>query len=119
LYTHSYVNTQKAILAGILEASIKPLRFSQFIKEYGLDSGMVFGMNKMLKIYEYNFFLNRIIFLDIFDELVKSGQIKGQLFGGRQEMSAVFVPDIYTQAQQKYVESFFKQNGYIGELFYE
>ena len=119
MYTHSYVNTQKAILAGILEASIKPLRFSQFIKEYGLDSGMVFGMNKMFKIYEYNFFLNRIIFLDIFDELVKSGQIKGQLFGGRQEMSAVFVPDIYTQAQQKYVESFFKQNGYIGELFYE
>jgi len=33
-------------------------------------------------------------------------------------MSAVFVPDIYTQAQQKYVESFFKQNGYIGEIFY-
>ena len=45
---------------------------------------------------------------------MKTGQIKGQLFGGRQEMSAVFVPEIYTKAQRKYVESFFKQNGYIG-----
>ena len=45
LYTHDYVNTQKAKLLGVLEASIKPIRFSQFIKEYGLDSGMIFGKN--------------------------------------------------------------------------
>lgn len=46
LYTHDYVNTQKVKLLGVLEASIKPIRFSQFIKEYGLDSGMIFGKNK-------------------------------------------------------------------------
>ena len=43
LYTHYYVNIQKAMLAGILEAAIKPIRFSQFIKEYALDIGMIFG----------------------------------------------------------------------------
>jgi len=42
------VNSQKAILVGILEASIKPIRFAQFIKEYGLDSGMVFGMRNKI-----------------------------------------------------------------------
>ena len=31
-------------------------------------------------------------------------------------MSAVFVPEIYTKAQQKYIESFFKQNAYIGNF---
>lgn len=51
---------------------------------------------------------------DIFDELLSSGQIKGTLYGGKQEQSAVFVPEIYTKAQKQYVESFFKQNGYIG-----
>ena len=31
------------------------------------------------------------LFLDIFNELFSAGQIKGTLFGGKQEMSAVFV----------------------------
>ena len=29
-------------------------------------------------------------------------------------MSAVFVPNIYTKAQEQYVIAFFKQNGYVG-----
>lgn len=43
LYTLNYVNTQKALLAGVLEASIKPIRFSQIIKEYNLDGAITFG----------------------------------------------------------------------------
>lgn len=50
---------------------------------------------------------------ETFDSLVSSGQIKGSLFGGKSEMSAVFVPAIYIKAQEQYVMSFFKQNGYI------
>lgn len=50
---------------------------------------------------------------ETFDALVSSGQIKGSLFGGKSEMSAVFVPAIYIKAQEQYVMSFFKQNGYI------
>lgn len=53
-------------------------------------------------------------FTDIFNDLLTSGQIKGTLFGGKQEMSAVFVPEFYAKAQKQYVDSFFKQNGYIG-----
>jgi hypothetical protein len=93
LYTHNYVNTQKSLLAGVLEASIKPVRFSQIVKDFNLDSGLIF---------------------ELFDELVASVQIKGSLFGSRQVTSAVFVPSIFAKAQQQYVMSFFKQNGYIG-----
>ncbi|CAF0946717.1 unnamed protein product [Brachionus calyciflorus] len=92
LYTLNYVNTQKALLSGLLEASIKPIRFAQLTKEFNLDSGMIF---------------------DIFDELISSGQIKGSLYGGRQVATAVFVPQIFIKAQEQYVLSFFKQNGYI------
>ena len=56
------------------------------------------------------FFLQSI---ETFETLIGNGQIKGSLFGGKQEMSAVFVPAIYIKAQEQYVMSFFKQNGYI------
>ncbi len=48
-----------------------------------------------------------MIFKDIFDELLLNDHIRGQLIGGRNEMSAVFVPEYYTKAQQKYIESLF------------
>lgn len=51
--------------------------------------------------------------VETYDNLIFSGQIKGSLYGGRQEMSAVFVPEIYVKAQQQYVQSFFNQNGYV------
>jgi hypothetical protein len=92
LYTHNYVNTQRSILSGVLEASIKPVRFSQIAKDFNLDSSLIF---------------------ELYDDLINSGQIKGSLLGGRQVMAAVFVPTIFTKAQQQYVSSFFKQNGYI------
>ncbi len=38
------------------------------------------------------------------------------MFGGRQEMSAVFVPEIYVKAQAQYVKSFFNQNGNLGKI---
>lgn len=53
---------------------------------------------------------------DVLDELIKSGQIKGSLHGGRQALSAVYVPDFFVKAQKQYVEAFLKQNGYIGKL---
>lgn len=42
IYTHNYVNNQKALVAGVLESSIKPIRLSHLIKEYNIDSGMIF-----------------------------------------------------------------------------
>ena len=43
LYTFNFVNKQKALLKGSLEACLKPVRFSQIIKEHNLENGMIFG----------------------------------------------------------------------------
>ena len=66
-------------------------------------------MYKFCIQYEYD-----STYKDNFNELLSTGQIRGKLFGGKQEMSAVFLPEFYHKAQKKYVDSFFKQNGYIG-----
>lgn len=49
----------------------------------------------------------------LLEELVNAGRLKGTVVGGRQD-KAVFVPDIYSRTQNKWVDSFFKQNGYLG-----
>ncbi|KAI1241074.1 hypothetical protein IHE44_0009534 [Lamprotornis superbus] len=48
----------------------------------------------------------------LLEELVNAGRLKGTVVGGRQD-KAVFVPDIYSRTQNKWVDSFFKQNGYL------
>lgn len=47
------------------------------------------------------------------EELVNTSRLKGTVVGGRQD-KAVFVPDIYARTQSNWVDSFFKQNGYLG-----
>lgn len=47
-YTLNFVNSQRALLAGALEACIKPIRIGQLVKEYNLETAMVFGMSKAL-----------------------------------------------------------------------
>ena len=42
-YTLNFVSNQRALLAGALEACIKPIRIGQLVKEYNLENAMVFG----------------------------------------------------------------------------
>ena len=49
------------------------------------------------------------------DSLINNGQLAGSLTGGRQE-KAVYIPTVYTKAQEDWIDSFFKQNGYLGKL---
>ncbi|KAI6071361.1 E3 UFM1-protein ligase 1 [Aix galericulata] len=48
----------------------------------------------------------------VLEELVNAGRLKGTVVGGKQD-KAVFVPDIYARTQSNWVDSFFKQNGYL------
>lgn len=91
-YTLNFIMKQKALLTGALEACIKPIRIEKLVKEYNLEARIVF---------------------ETYDALIASEQIKGTLFGGKQAMSAVFVPAIYNKAQEQYVKAFFNQNGYV------
>lgn len=45
--------------------------------------------------------------------MVSEGRLAG-VVQGRQD-KAVFVPDIYTRTQLAWIESFYDQNGYIGQ----
>ena len=55
------------------------------------------------------FFLTAIL-----DDLLKQGRLSGSVSSGRQDKS-VFYPDIYTRAQNQWLDSFYAQNGYLGE----
>uniref|UniRef100_A0A2K6F5D1 E3 UFM1-protein ligase 1 n=1 Tax=Propithecus coquereli TaxID=379532 RepID=A0A2K6F5D1_PROCO len=50
--------------------------------------------------------------ITVLEELVNSGRLRGTVVGGRQD-KAVFVPDIYSRTQSTWVDSFFRQNGYL------
>ena len=50
----------------------------------------------------------------IIEELTKSGRLAGSISGGRKD-KAQFIPDIYTQSQNEWVDNFYKQNGYLGK----
>lgn len=53
----------------------------------------------------------------VLEELVNTGRLKGMVVGGRQD-KAVYIPDIYSKTQNTWVDSFLRQNGYLGMCFY-
>ncbi|XP_053396897.1 E3 UFM1-protein ligase 1-like isoform X3 [Mercenaria mercenaria] len=60
-------------------------------------------------IQQYKF--QERIFLSSLEELVNSKVLHGTL-SGRQD-NATYIPDIYTKSQNEWVDSFYKQNGYL------
>ena len=55
------------------------------------------------------------VFPEIIEELIGEGRVKGQVSGSVTE-SAIFIPSIHSQTQNQWIENFFKQNDYLGEL---
>ncbi|CAF0952210.1 unnamed protein product [Rotaria sordida] len=91
LYTENYVRLQQNILIGYLQAAFLPVRINE--------------INKNTRVNE-NLIQNLII------NLIRDNRINGNLIGTTKE-NAIFYPKLYTDAQAKYIESFFSQNGYI------
>ena len=54
----------------------------------------------------------------VLEELVNTGRLKGTVVGGRQD-KAVYIPDIYSKTQNSWVDSFLRQNGYLGTHIYQ
>ena len=54
-------------------------------------------------------------FIAVADELIYSKRIKGSISGGRQANVSTYIPDIYSRSQSEWVDSFLKQNGYLGK----
>jgi hypothetical protein len=66
----------------------------------------VISILEKIKIYLFFFILGLIV------NLIRENRINGNLIGTSKENS-IFYPKVYTDAQSKYIESFFSQNGYI------
>ncbi|KAK2497694.1 hypothetical protein MC885_002246 [Smutsia gigantea] len=91
IFTEAFVARHKARIRGLFSAITRPTAVNSLISKYGFQEQLLYSL---------------------LEELVNSGRLQGTVVGGRQD-KAVFVPDIYSKTQSTWVDSFFRQNGYL------
>ncbi|XP_040839724.1 E3 UFM1-protein ligase 1 [Ochotona curzoniae] len=91
IFTEAFVARHKARIRGLFSAVTRPTAVNSLISKYGFQEQLLYS---------------------VLEELVNSGRLRGTVVGGRQD-KAVFVPDIYSKTQSAWVDSFFRQNGYL------
>ncbi|XP_073672653.1 E3 UFM1-protein ligase 1 [Garra rufa] len=91
IFTQAFLSRHKACICGLFSAITRPTQISNLVNLYGFQENMLYS---------------------VLGELVNSGRLKGSVVGGRQD-KAVYIPDIYSKAQNTWVDSFLKQNGYL------
>ncbi|XP_074043293.1 E3 UFM1-protein ligase 1 [Macrotis lagotis] len=91
IFTEAFVARHKARIRGLFSAITRPTPVISLISRYGFQEQLLYT---------------------VLEELVNCGRLKGAVVGGRQD-KAVFVPDIYSRTQSNWVDSFFRQNGYL------
>ncbi|KAM9665173.1 E3 UFM1-protein ligase 1 isoform 1-T1 [Trichechus inunguis] len=91
IFTEAFVAQHKARVRGLFSAITRPTAVNPLISKYGFQEQLLYS---------------------VLEELVTSGRLRGTVVGGRQD-KAVFVPDIYSRTQSTWVDSFFRQNGYL------
>lgn len=91
IFTEAFVARHKARIRGLFSAITRPTAVNSLISKYGFQEQLLYS---------------------VLEELVSTGRLRGTVVGGRQD-KAVFVPDIYSRTQSTWVDSFFRQNGYL------
>ncbi|XP_054826044.1 E3 UFM1-protein ligase 1 isoform X2 [Eublepharis macularius] len=91
IFTEAFVTRHRARIRGLFSAITWPTAVINLITRHGFQEHLLYS---------------------VLEDLVNSGRLKGTVVGGRQD-KAVFIPDIYSKTQSKWVDSFFKQNGYL------
>ncbi|XP_029800670.1 E3 UFM1-protein ligase 1 isoform X2 [Suricata suricatta] len=91
IFTEAFVSRHRARIRGLFSAITRPTAVNSLISKYGFQEQLLYS---------------------VLEELVNSGRLRGTVVGGRQD-KAVFVPDIYSRTQSTWVDSFFRQNGYL------
>ncbi|XP_045150313.1 E3 UFM1-protein ligase 1 isoform X2 [Echinops telfairi] len=91
LFTEAFVSRHKARIRGLFSAITRPTAVNPLISKFGFQEQLLYS---------------------VLEELVNTGRLRGTVVGGRQD-KAVFVPDIYSRTQNTWVDSFFRQNGYL------
>ncbi|XP_021077619.1 E3 UFM1-protein ligase 1 [Mus pahari] len=91
VFTEAFVARHKARVRGLFRAITRPTAVNSLVSKYGFQEQLLYS---------------------VLEELVSTGRLRGTVVGGRQD-KAVFVPDIYSRTQSAWVDSFFRQNGYL------
>ncbi|XP_052032127.1 E3 UFM1-protein ligase 1 [Apodemus sylvaticus] len=91
IFTEAFVARHKARIRGLFSAVTRPTAVNSLVSKYGFQEQLLYS---------------------VLEELVSTGRLRGTVVGGRQD-KAVFVPDIYSKTQSAWVDSFFRQNGYL------
>ncbi|KAL8584472.1 hypothetical protein ACOMHN_032090 [Nucella lapillus] len=91
VFTHTFVLRVKARIRGAFSALTVPTPVGNIRVKTGCQERL---------------------FHSVLDDLLKEGRLQGSVSGGRQDKS-VFYPDIYTRAQNHWLDSFYAQNGYL------
>lgn len=91
IFTESFISRHRACIYGALSAVTRPVTVQSLINHYHFHERLFFS---------------------IVQDLCQAGELPGSMSGGRSEQ-AVYMPDVYAKAQSDYVESFYKQNGYL------
>ena len=90
LFTTAFVERQAAKLRGACSAATRPVQLGRVMESHGIKSSLGYNCVK---------------------DMIASGRLLGQLQG--QSNNPVFIPALYTSSQNKWVASFYNQNGYI------
>ncbi|XP_048769185.2 E3 UFM1-protein ligase 1-like isoform X2 [Ostrea edulis] len=90
IYTGTFINRMKSQIRGALSAVTRPTTVTMVMQRYGFQERLFFS---------------------ILEEHVHTGRLKGSLVGRQEKM--IYIPDIYTRAQNEWVDNFYKQNGYL------
>lgn len=90
LFTTAFVERQAAKLRGACSGATRPVHLGKIMEAHGITASLGHSCVK---------------------DMIKEGRLQGQLQG--HSTNPVFIPKLYTAAQNQWADSFYKQNGYI------
>ncbi|XP_060085103.1 E3 UFM1-protein ligase 1-like [Ylistrum balloti] len=91
IFTDAFITRMKSRIRGAFSAITRPTTVGTILHRYRFQDRLFFS---------------------ILEELVSTGRLAGTISGVRQE-NAAYIPEIYTKTQNQWVDSFYKQNGYL------
>jgi len=63
---------------------------------------------------EMSYVITNLYFVAIIGNLTEMKQVPGVITGKQQGGSSMYIPAIYSKSQNDWVNTFYKQNGYLG-----
>nr|CAG4643763.1 EOG090X0267 [Lepidurus arcticus] len=92
IFTEGFLARNKAKIRGVLTAVTKPTPVTTIVSAFNFPERLFFNFA---------------------EELIALGRLSASITGGRQASKATYIPTIHSKSQSEWIDSFFKQNGYL------